>query len=151
LSLDNVNNVHWTARGFLVFSLVTAIVSVYYASKQYRILGRCLTPEDIQTWITTGRGGDRGKFPRAASVLTISAPGALLNASVHGFLIGFGIYLGFLWTRDLDDSIISIDKKAVFLTYIITLAVSYTLYAISSIVAGEQAGPTNVYAGVFDG
>ena len=102
-------------------------------------------------WITTGENGNPGALPRAASVLTISAPGALLNASVHGFLIGFGIYLGFLWTRDLDDSIISIDKKAVFLTYIITLAVSYTLYAISSIMAGEQAGPTSQHLRGFNG
>lgn len=122
-------------------------MSVYYASRQYRILGRCLTAEDVRSWITNGKPDCPTALPTAASVLTVSAPGALLSASVHAFLVGFGVYLGFLWTQALGDSsvILSGNEKAIFLTYIVTLGVSYTLYTFSSFLAGEKADPTDLY------
>ena len=149
LSLADLDDVHWTARGFLIISLVTSLMSVYCASRQYRILGRCLTAEDVRAWIR--RSSDpQDLVPAFASVVTISAPIALLSASVHGFLIAFGIYLGFLkdHTETIEDGIVvpdadNEDNKAVFITYIATLGVSYLLYAVCSLMAGDHVDHTN--------
>ncbi|KAL4959998.1 uncharacterized protein BDV14DRAFT_211945 [Aspergillus stella-maris] len=49
--LSDIQSVHWTARGCFAVSLVSSIISVYYASKQHKILGRCLGAPDIKKWI----------------------------------------------------------------------------------------------------
>ncbi|KAL4945251.1 hypothetical protein BDV06DRAFT_219507 [Aspergillus oleicola] len=49
--LSDIESVHWTARGCFAVSLVSSIVSVYYASKQHKMLGRCLGAQDIKRWI----------------------------------------------------------------------------------------------------
>ncbi|KAK2872134.1 hypothetical protein FQN49_002525 [Arthroderma sp. PD_2] len=99
-SLDSLS--HWTARGFFTFSLVASIISVYYASKQHNILGRCLKPEDIKACIRRKQPNpfnnviDHGTdLPSVAAVLIIPAPKALLATAVSAFLVGLGIYLGF--------------------------------------------------------
>ncbi|KAI5460309.1 hypothetical protein BGZ63DRAFT_404783 [Mariannaea sp. PMI_226] len=112
----------------------------------YQVLGLCLTSEEIKRWIT-GEGttnewerervNPRG-LPSIASVLAISAPSALLSASVHAFLVGFGVYLGFVWTSDLDKLASPSDSKAVFLTYVVSVGVCYSFYALSNVVAFGQ-------------
>lgn len=62
-SLDNLSQAHWTARGFITFSLVSSIISVYYATKQYRILGRLLSLEEIRSWIIGAPARAPGKKP----------------------------------------------------------------------------------------
>src|SRR5947207_6104060 len=105
---------HWVAKGFLIFCLVSSTIAVYYASSQCRVLGRCFRPCEIREWIInntkTRHTLDKVRpkwmeenLPSAAAVLTMSAPGMLLTASLHSFLIAMGIYFVFLWTRNLDD------------------------------------------------
>jgi hypothetical protein len=47
------------AAGFLNFSLISALMAVYYSTTQYRILGRLLQAEQVRLWI---RGGRRNEY-----------------------------------------------------------------------------------------
>jgi hypothetical protein len=73
-------------------------------------------------------------LPSATSVITISAPQMLLSASLFALLIGFGIYLGFTWTKNLDLDAGSNDSKNIFITYIVTLGVCLIVYSVSGLV-----------------
>lgn len=126
-------------------------MAVYYATRQYRILGRCLRPDQIKTWIRSEeRSGllrRRSTFsmvvheelPSAASVLTVSAPNMLLSSSLNSFLIGLGIYLGFTWIRKTDENAKANNSRDVFITYIVGLAVCYIIYALSGAVVADQS------------
>ncbi|KAI0425422.1 hypothetical protein F5Y09DRAFT_101178 [Xylaria sp. FL1042] len=167
LSLESLSHAHWTARGFFVLSLVSATMAVYSASSQYRIFCRCVSAEHIKEWIKTyarlssfapklpsperfnpEREGDSetGVDPMAfeitvppmASVVLISAPFELLVLSLHSFLIGFGIWLGFVWTRDLDQDAAQGDSRAVFITYAVGLGVCYIVYTLSDLYGEPQ-------------
>ncbi|RYC61454.1 hypothetical protein CHU98_g4767 [Xylaria longipes] len=76
--------------------------------------------------------------PSVASVITISAPFALLGLALHSFLVGFGIWLGFVWTKNLDKDAAQKDSRAVFITYAIGLGTCYVIYTLSNISAGPQ-------------
>lgn len=143
LSLSNLSQVHWVARGFFTFSLVSAIIAVYYASDQYRILGRQLNSEDVRIWLRNDkhsqiREKEAKSMPSIAAVLTISAPNMLLSASLNSFLLGFGIYLAFIWTRDLDSAAGNIGSREIFFTYVASLTVCYGIYALSGVVVAGQ-------------
>jgi hypothetical protein len=150
LSLASLDQVHWIARGLFTFSLVSSIMAVYYASDQYRILGRHLRGNDVRTWIRNDKFGENNKWrvtnskfplrqlskflPSPAAVLTISAPNVLLSASLNAFLLGLGVYLGQIWTRHLDEIAGVNGSRAIFITYAVSVAVCYGVYALSSVV-----------------
>ncbi|EUC51347.1 hypothetical protein COCMIDRAFT_144 [Bipolaris oryzae ATCC 44560] len=162
LSLENLDRTPWFARGFLTFSLVSSIIAVYYATRQYCHLGRFIYAKDVRAWI---RGhsilnGDLyprmtlaaahlnsgsafrvvgADLPSVASVLTIAAPTMLLNSSLNAFLVGLGIYLGFVWTRDLNETAGAFSSRAVFITYMVGLVVCYWVYAISNVIVADQS------------
>ncbi|RWA04516.1 hypothetical protein EKO27_g10588 [Xylaria grammica] len=146
LSLDGLSQAHWTARGFFVLSLVSATMAVYSASTQYRMFCRCVTAEDIKLVINSYKPFKPPEFPfnakmltfleignrpSVASVITISAPFFLLVVALHFFLVGFGIWLGFVWTRQLDQSAAQGDSLAVFITYAVGLGTCYSIYTLS--------------------
>ncbi|KAL2015782.1 hypothetical protein VTK56DRAFT_4835 [Thermocarpiscus australiensis] len=146
LSLDDMRRVHWTARGFLLFSLASSIISVYYAVRQYRTFSRFLEPADIRRWIRRNRKFTRAGpaeqhgdlLPSAASVLTVSAPSALLSASAYSFLAGMGIYLLFVWIWELDEVAGQGDSKAIFITYVVAVGVCYLLYYVSGLLVSNS-------------
>ncbi|USP75264.1 hypothetical protein yc1106_02538 [Curvularia clavata] len=161
LSLDDLSRTPWVARGAFTFSLVSSLIAVYYATKQYCHLGRCLNAEDVRTWIrgkniANARNRSRmalhldlstnaatqmshENFLSSASVLTVSAPNILLDSSINSFLVGLGIYFGFVWTRNLDEVAGTKSSEAVFITYIVGLMVCYLVFALSSIVVADKS------------
>ncbi|KAE9374319.1 hypothetical protein N431DRAFT_503200 [Stipitochalara longipes BDJ] len=138
-------SVHWVARGFFTFSLISAIISVYYASAQYRILGRLLNGNEVKKWIrndphSRDNRNHYGEFmPSPTAVLTISAPNMLLSASLNSVLLGFGVYLAYVWTRHLDAEASSNDSRAVFITFVVSLTVCYAVYELSSLVVVRES------------
>ncbi|KAB2105012.1 hypothetical protein AG0111_0g7137 [Alternaria gaisen] len=150
LSLTDLSNTHWVARASFTFSLVSAIMAAYYATRLYRKLGRCLRANEIKAWIhptkTTLRYPESSVqqwLPSVASVLTVSAPNMLLSASLNTFLVGLGVYFGNVWTRNLDESAGSSASRAVFIVYIVGLALCYGIYALSSLIASDQSYVSN--------
>ena len=69
----------------------------------------------------------RSLVPAPSSVLMVSAPGLLLSASLYFLLIGFGVYLGFMWTRTLDDLAGPDDNRDVFIIYLVSLILCFGL------------------------
>jgi hypothetical protein len=124
-------------------------MAVYYSTSQYRILGRCLRAEQVKGWIrSTGalhhrninlQHGNHPGMPSAAAVLNMSAPSILLSSSLNAFLIGLGVYLGFVWTRNLDEFAGVRGSRAVFVTYIVGLIVCYCVYTLSRAVVADQS------------
>lgn len=137
---------HWAARAFFILSLVSSIIAVYYATKQYRIMGRCLYAGQVKGWIQNQKKKEKTnwpsikftKFASVASVITVSAPNMLLSFSLNAFLVGLGIYLGFTWTQSLDEIAGDSGSRAVFITYMVGLCVCYGIYALSSTVVADQ-------------
>ena len=84
----------------------------------------------------------RSLAPAPSSVLTVSATGLLLSASLCFLLIGFGVYLGFMWTRALDDLAGPDDNREVFIIYIVSLIFCYGLYSMSDAAHDGKATDT---------
>ncbi len=78
-------------------------------------------------------------MPSAAAVLNMSAPNMLLSLSLNAFLIGLGVYFGYVWTRNLDEAAGANGSRAVFITYIVGLLVCYCVYALSRAVVADQS------------
>jgi hypothetical protein len=157
-SLNLLSQTHWVARALFIVSLTLSLMAVYYASTQQRILGRLLDPKQIRNWIR-GYGvqhavcdpeewnpsslSDKLKqddilrricfTPSVYAVLTISAPQVLLSAALLSLLIGFGIYLGFTWTRNLDTNAGHDDSRNVFIVYMTALGTSLFAYELVSL------------------
>lgn len=151
-SLADPTQINWTVRGLFSFSLVSSLISVYYASRQHRIMGRCLSDSQIKAWIVNehepfvlrhwfpARSSDERVFrkPAVSSILTISAPVMLLSTSLNSFLAGFGVYLGLSWAKSSSDDANTADSRNVFLVYIIGLGVCYGIYALSAMISQGQ-------------
>ncbi|OCL07308.1 hypothetical protein AOQ84DRAFT_377815 [Glonium stellatum] len=74
----------------------------------------------------------RQRIPRSASLfsaLVMIAPSSMINIALGAFLLGLGIYLGFLWTRHLDTQGGKNDSRDVFIIFIISTVIIIALYA----------------------
>ncbi|KAH6721666.1 hypothetical protein BKA61DRAFT_591128 [Leptodontidium sp. MPI-SDFR-AT-0119] len=56
LSLDNLSQTHWIVKASFVFSIISSLIAVYYASTQQRVMGRLLQAKQVRGWI-------RGRVP----------------------------------------------------------------------------------------
>ncbi|KAF2435024.1 hypothetical protein EJ08DRAFT_730152 [Tothia fuscella] len=70
LTLTSLSKTHWIARGFLAFSLVSALMAVYYASTQHRVFAHMFNPRQIRIWI---RGGKSENNEKSRIVPSLSA------------------------------------------------------------------------------
>ncbi|KAF4549553.1 Hypothetical protein D9617_21g097740 [Elsinoe fawcettii] len=50
-TLDGIADTHWVSRACMLFSLTAALMAVFYATTQQKILGRLATPKHIRSWI----------------------------------------------------------------------------------------------------
>ena len=132
-------------------------MAVYYSSTQQRSLGRLLTGTEVKAWI---RGAEPVKprspekfdqkrpkrpkqtrsslVPSPAAVLTISAPQALLSASLNSFLVGFGVYLGSVWKSSLDNDAGENNSRMVFISFIVSTTFCYGIYSLSGLAQSAQ-------------
>ena len=78
-------------------------------------------------------------LPSVAAVLTVSAPNMLMSASLNCLLVGFGVYLGFTWTENLDAEAGKYGSRAVFCTYNAGLIFCYGVYSISSAIVASDS------------
>jgi hypothetical protein len=84
----------------------------------------------------------KGLTPCIQSVLTASAPGMLLSASMTFLLIGFGVYLGFLWTKELVSETDTDDSRNVFIIYLLGLSFWFILYTMTDTPSARKAPDT---------
>lgn len=168
-SLSDTNQTHWVSRGFCIFSLVTSLMAVYYATTLHRIMGRQLEPSYVRAWIRgfrrpygamtdrkadphrlefeswnstldlVGALIDRSFRPAYASVITLSAPQVLLSTSLFGLLLGIGVYLGFMWTQHVDEVFGGLDSRNIWIVYLVTAVVCVIVYSTSRLITDDEA------------
>lgn len=160
LSLPNLNQTHWTARAFLISALVLGVLSVVAASYQQMTIGMLNKAVEIRLWLSDNFDDAQevptsqvtelreyvlnGKFPLRSSLAAqqlIRLPFALLGWSVYSFLTGFGLYLGFAWTNNVDPNESKSDNRNVLIVFLVAALLSIVLFAAWSIMkASEQIG-----------
>ncbi|EGX48528.1 hypothetical protein AOL_s00080g157 [Orbilia oligospora ATCC 24927] len=199
LSLDLLNETHWSARACFMYSLVASLMAVYFAATQSRKVGILFKGKDIRSWMRKGRPdyteelilairsaesledhenirrGEYKRFkdrraarkglraqkgfgwdeidhlisvnitPALTSLLSLSAPSMLLSNSVFTFLTGIGIYLGFLYTRQLGLGSAFDDDRNVFIVYVVGLGVCGMVYYIASSVRADIRDLTSAW------
>ena len=73
-----------------------------------------------------GRSGEKGGLQTSiASFLLLRLPNAFLLSGVMCFLIGFGLFLGFAWRQDLDNTPSRDNNWAVMVMYIVVGCVTF--------------------------
>ncbi|KAL3468863.1 hypothetical protein BJX99DRAFT_265749 [Aspergillus californicus] len=162
LGLESLSQTHWVARASWLFSLVSALLAVYYAGNPVWKIGRLQRNSRILTWIRNGDNGIEGILTRSkaqsdkqrlqlilrnlapapSSVLVITAPGLLLSSALISLLAGFGIYLYFMWARELDALAGRGDSRDIFIIYIVSLSICYGVYGIAGIIQDKETSAT---------
>ncbi|KAJ6789993.1 hypothetical protein PWT90_07583 [Aphanocladium album] len=56
LGFAELSKTHWVARALFLYSVLSSLMAVYYATTQQRVMGRLHRPEQIRGWI-------RGRLP----------------------------------------------------------------------------------------
>lgn len=133
-------------------------MAVYYTNALHRTLGRLLLPGQVRGWIR----GDKIEKPDATgsiyedslcleekhflpclnSVVTMSAPQLLLSASLYSFLIGLGVYVSFIWQRNLNPDSAFNDSRNIFITYILSISICQIVYTFSAVAQEVERNET---------
>lgn len=162
IALPFVRNVHWTAQGAFITSLVLGCLSVFFSTRIQRSLTALASAEDVKDWLckpvskreyteferelrpritraqaTPATGTERElvrkeivqflekhrwKHASFYACASLSTPPELLNASMGSFLVGLGIYLGCVWTQDLDTVAGTTASRAILICYVTVAA-----------------------------
>jgi hypothetical protein len=70
------------------------------------------------------------RHPSVYAVLVMGIPAFMLNVSLGTLLAGLGVYLGFIWTRELDTQAGPNDSRNVFVFYIVGIFTIIATYFI---------------------
>jgi hypothetical protein len=132
LQLDHARQTHWSARMFWVWTLVLALVSVWYSGRQLKVIGRLMHPAQIRKWVAyrdtsedaSGLSEKELPLPSFIAVVLVVCPGIMLGTAVHCFMVGLGVYLGSYWSRKLGVETAGEDLN-VFIAFIVGLVLSY--------------------------
>lgn len=108
---------------------------------QQQVLGTLNESDGVRIWLSNGSArrtrskdsgdaltGGRGRDElqtSVASLLLLRLPNAFLLYSVASFLVGFGLFLGFAWRRDLDSTPSRDSNFAVMIMYVVVGAVTF--------------------------
>lgn len=162
IALPFVREVHWTAQGAFITSLVLGCLSVFFSTRIQRSLTALASAEDVKDWLckpvshkdytsfekelrpritraqaAPAAGGERDlvrkeivqflekhrwKHASFYSCASLSTPPELLNSSMGAFLVGLGIYLGCVWTQDLDPVAGKTASRALLICYVTVAA-----------------------------
>lgn len=151
-------------------SLISGSLSVYFACLLQRTVGALYRAEDVRDWLTRPDEETlkmlehqkdlpsipdmeqlRQQAPRSASLfsaLVMSAPSSMINVALGSFLLGLGVYLGFLWTQHLDTQGGRNDSRDVFIIFIVSTVIIIALYAAPAAYKGlEMSAIENVNRG----
>ncbi|KAH6986680.1 hypothetical protein EDB80DRAFT_181777 [Ilyonectria destructans] len=150
MALPSVGQVHWIVRSLWLLSLVAGLVSVLCACNLQTTICRNLSWKRLRGWLnderdkTRRRGGtcatgencksgDVFYVPDFSAVLLISAPRVLIHYALSAYLIGLGVYLGFVWREELGSEGAAGDNQNAFIFFATSLSIFYPLYWLSSL------------------
>ena len=131
LSLTNLSKAHWVARSFFLASLMSGVISVYYAMHQLRVLGQLITRDKIKKWLIAPslsiRCEDKNQ-PSLRAILILDTPRSLVDMAAGAFILGLSIYVVFIFVDDLDIDAGPKDSRNVVIAYFFTLLFCLLLF-----------------------
>jgi hypothetical protein len=71
--------------------------------------------------------------PDFFAVLLVSLPRKALHYSLEAYMIGLAVYLGFVWQDRLDADAAPGDSRNIFIFFMVSLAVCWTVFLVSDI------------------
>lgn len=151
LSLDRIEQTHWTAYAAFVVSLIAGCLAVFYSCTLQLLLSGLHGPQETRDWLTKpklmyetrpNRPRDNrdeseefnnpkwqaDRVPSINAALMLVTPSQLLNFSLGAFLIGLGIYVGFLYSQNLGEVRGKDSALAVLIVYILFTSAFLMLY-----------------------
>jgi len=144
LHLSGLDSVHWTAPGFVIASLLFGLLSLLVTCWQQQNLGMLNEPHGVRLWLSNGRYTSSGKNyqpgreealmqedseskPKlqasVAALVVLRMPNAFLTYGVVCFLTGMGLYLGFSYKHDLQNTPGRNNNEAVMVLFLVVAAV----------------------------
>lgn len=143
LQIHALSNVNWTASAFIIAALLFSVLATMLSCIQQQILGSLNESHGVRIWLSNGSasrvgakdGGDdaftddgQGRYrlrTSVASLLLLRLPNTFLLSGVTSFLLGFGLFLGFAWWLDLDDTPSRDSNLKVMIMYIVVGSVTF--------------------------
>ncbi|KAM0712204.1 hypothetical protein Q7P37_011298 [Cladosporium fusiforme] len=128
LSLDYLEESHWTAGACFVISLIAGLLSVYFACMVQVQLGDLHSPTEVRQWLIMQRAvWNRSSIERRTQRKYLleqiqMMEMRLLNWSLASLLVGIGIYYGLVLTKNLGEMSGTNANLAILLTYSIFTA-----------------------------
>lgn len=123
----------------IVDELISTVVTLRERDRETGITDAMI--EIVTEIVTAFRDENRWKAASFNSAVIIRAPALLLNYSVGAFLIGLGIYLGSVATKNLNPTAGQGASRAVLIVFVVTTAVGILLYLIPTILKSLELAP----------
>jgi hypothetical protein len=117
------SQVHWVACALWIISLLSACLSVLFGCKHQTFLGELLFyakddsktySKEVKKWL---KEKDSNQKPRFSVVLLFSICKAFFHYALVTYIIGLGVYLGFLWRNSLDEEAGPFDNRNIFIVF----------------------------------
>jgi hypothetical protein len=134
LSLPFASQVHWITRALWVVSMLSAFLSVLLVCKQQRFIGRVIIDEqkyknnskyERKFKEKMGECADKVRIPRLSVVFLLCVSKTFLDYAIGAYVLGLGVYLGFVWHNSLDVDTGRYDSRNIFIVFLI-----YTCFCI---------------------
>jgi hypothetical protein len=128
LLLPFTSQVHWMTGALWVASMLSAFLSVMFVCQKQRFIGRLLIHEkrnekrpcEKEKFRSKMREGDsKLNIPRLSVVLLLCASKTFLNYAIVAYVLGLGVYLGFVWQNSLDADAGRDDSRNIFIVFLI--------------------------------
>jgi FtsH-binding integral membrane protein len=127
LLLPSLEQTHWVARAFWIFSLLAGCFSVHYACEQHREFSKLIGKTGkVKEWIRSPKCKGRCIFPCHLAVLMMSLSKRLLNFALIAYVIGLGVYLGSLWQNQLDTAAGHNDSRNILIVFLISVPIGFS-------------------------
>jgi hypothetical protein len=80
-------------------------------------LGEQIDPGFSRRWLRRDRGKEKFPIPRLTLVLMLSISKAFFDYALTAYIIGLGVYLGFVWQKNLDVDAGNSDSRNIFVVF----------------------------------
>lgn len=156
VQIDYPEQVPWYVGVLWMSSFVSSLVAVFYSSKQLKVIGRLLRPEQIRAWVRCKGEGQKQRAPGSSSdaqfvlpaftsVFLIASPGLMLGSAVDGFLLGivgrFSVAAAAAPPGPDKDSL-----RNTVIVYVAVIVMSYLVYGQVGLVHATEGGDSALEA-----
>ena len=135
LSLQGLTEAHWIAGALLIASQVLGILSVVAGVSLQNSVTSLTGHKDVRLWLSKGISTHWYDYPEsyqsmlldcsAATVKLLEAPQILLEGAVIAYLLGFGLYLLYVWQWEVAEPVVNYRNSLIFYVCVIGAVVLF--------------------------